>query len=393
MIIIRLIYIAVLVLCAVFCVLYRDALAIMLFSSLLILPLITFACAAISRARTKVSAKVLGDVQSIGDNAKLQIKINNRCPFPLFAVAVKIYITNSFNSTSSVCTSRFSSSAFSDEVHEFAIKSNHCGRLDISVDKIYFYDALRLFKFSKKLDCRKTVTVLPKIHELSVDVVNHGIYAGETDIFSKTRPGDDPSEVFDIRDYKGGDKLNRIHWKLSVKQNHYMVKQYSFPINEMILIYVDLFIDRKNKSALELLDSEIAILLSMAFKFVNLQKQFKICWYNDESKQLIFEDIKSVEDIYSALSGLYSTKLLSNRFDPLISNDLSKQLLSHMCFITTENGENIQKSISAFGNPNVRYNAFITALEQDKTEITLPNFKIYSVDPDSVDEGVSNITL
>ena len=64
-----------------------------------------------------------------------------------------------------------------------------------------------------------------------------------------------------------------------------------------------------------------------------------------------------------------------------------------MCFITTENGENIQKSISAFGNPNVRYNAFITAFEQDKTEITLPNFKIYGVNPDSVDEGVSNITL
>ena len=37
----------------------------------------------------------------------------------------------------------------------------------------------------------------------------------ESDSYSTIKGGDDPSEVFAIREYREGDRLQRIHWKLS----------------------------------------------------------------------------------------------------------------------------------------------------------------------------------
>ena len=35
--------------------------------------------------------------------------------------------------------------------------------------------------------------------------------------YSKDRPGDDPGETYDIREYRSGDSIRQIHWKLSGK--------------------------------------------------------------------------------------------------------------------------------------------------------------------------------
>ena len=40
----------------------------------------------------------------------------------------------------------------------------------------------------------------------------------ESDRYSPVRAGDDPSELFGLRDYREGDPLRNIHWKLSVKK-------------------------------------------------------------------------------------------------------------------------------------------------------------------------------
>lgn len=47
----------------------------------------------------------------------------------------------------------------------------------------------------------------------------------DSDRFSLYKKGDDPSEIFDIRDFKDGDRFQQIHWKLSSKTGHYMVKR------------------------------------------------------------------------------------------------------------------------------------------------------------------------
>ena len=54
--------------------------------------------------------------------------------------------------------------------------------------------------------------------------------------YSGARPGDDPGETFDIREYQEGDSIRQIHWKLTGKLDKMMIRQRSFPVDDTILI-------------------------------------------------------------------------------------------------------------------------------------------------------------
>lgn len=40
----------------------------------------------------------------------------------------------------------------------------------------------------------------------------------------QNRKGNDPSEIFDIKDYTPGDDLRFVHWKLSGKADHLIMR-------------------------------------------------------------------------------------------------------------------------------------------------------------------------
>lgn len=43
--------------------------------------------------------------------------------------------------------------------------------------------------------------------------------------YSGSRPGDDPGETYDIREYRSGDSIRQIHWKLSGKLDDIMIRE------------------------------------------------------------------------------------------------------------------------------------------------------------------------
>ena len=53
-----------------------------------------------------------------------------------------------------------------------------------------------------------------------------------------TRPGDDPSEPFGLREYQADDRLS-IHWKLSEKTDALMVRQLGLPVDDTLLLVLD----------------------------------------------------------------------------------------------------------------------------------------------------------
>ena len=57
---------------------------------------------------------------------------------------------------------------------------------------------------------------------------------------SQTKPGDDPTELFALRDWREGDRLSRIHWKLSQKLGRPLVKELGLPLSDHRLFLLDL---------------------------------------------------------------------------------------------------------------------------------------------------------
>lgn len=137
---------------------------------------------------------------------------------------------------------RFSVDAGKRRGRRIPVIMHHCGNVSIQVEKVKIYDYLNLFavKVGKNFDVQD-VLVMPPLKEIYLGKERWYNETNEdSDRFSLYKKGDDPSEIFDIRDFKDGDRIQRIHWKLSSKTGHYMVKDGSLPLAKAIHIFVDL---------------------------------------------------------------------------------------------------------------------------------------------------------
>ena len=63
--------------------------------------------------------------------------------------------------------------------------------------------------------------------------------------YSGSRPGDDPGETYDIREYRSGDSIRQIHWKLSGKLDDIMIREKSFPVDDTVLILAEPYLKEK----------------------------------------------------------------------------------------------------------------------------------------------------
>ncbi|MBQ7779170.1 MAG: DUF58 domain-containing protein [Clostridia bacterium] len=96
------------------------------------------------------------------------------------------------------------------------------GRHDVGAKEIWLYDLLHLIKIRKRINGVYTLAVLPKLYDREVGLYDDGSTEEElsvsVDVFSSYDYGD-------IREYRMGDSMKRIHWKLCAKQDELLVRK------------------------------------------------------------------------------------------------------------------------------------------------------------------------
>lgn len=113
------------------------------------------------------------------------------------------------------------------------------GTYDIGVKAIYIYDLFRIFRFRVDVDAFSTVYVLPR--RLKMPLSDSRSAADRSTQMQKKQVVLDKVEVSDVRDYRLGDTLKSIHWKLSSKsENNLVVREYNTGITGMTCIFCDL---------------------------------------------------------------------------------------------------------------------------------------------------------
>ena len=48
--------------------------------------------------------------------------------------------------------------------------------------------------------------------------------------YEKDRKGEDASEIYDVREYRAGDRMQKVHWKLSAREDTIYIKEFSYPL-------------------------------------------------------------------------------------------------------------------------------------------------------------------
>ncbi|MGN0675224.1 MAG: DUF58 domain-containing protein, partial [Oscillospiraceae bacterium] len=235
-------YILLMIISALFYVLYKGDLSFVLFAFMAALPFVLFISVVVCAVRLKFSVYCDEPSAERGKPAVIKIRLHNRTFLPISScnILVSYKVSAPFeNKAAQKYTAIVPLSAFDKETISLSFTPEHCGTLDIYIRKIILHDLLEITSVRRKIGFHKKITVLPRFFPINADIESNLVFSAESSTFSQDKPGDDPSEIFRLREYRDGDKHNRIHWKLSSRSENFIVKDLSHPVGSKILLMTD----------------------------------------------------------------------------------------------------------------------------------------------------------
>lgn len=299
-------YVAILIITGCLAVLYNEYFMGILFLSVLIFPFLLFAI--LSYIYGRISIKIISNahVSNRRETIPISIQIHNPTIFPIPNIGITIKYSNSFLRDKKAQKQTFVVSV-DKQISTTVICnliSQHTGNLEIVLSKVRVFDYLKIFSLRKRKLGEIKVAVLPYYYELTEGFLeNRSRMQIESDYYSAIKSGDDPSEVFTIREYREGDRPQRIHWKLSMKQNQLMIKEFSDPLNCSVVIFADLAIP-KDESELDATDSLLECALSLSYSFMLKGHIHYLTWYDQSQGTARRVRIVTEKDLFEAVDGL-----------------------------------------------------------------------------------------
>ena len=104
------------------------------------------------------------------------------------------------------------------------VRAPHCGLARLRLDRARIYDYLCLFSAGKRLHAETCLAVFPPEQVLRVPI--EGVWGGEQPRQPVGMPGEAAGELRNIREYRPGDPVRRIHWNQSARMDRLWLKEF-----------------------------------------------------------------------------------------------------------------------------------------------------------------------
>lgn len=97
----------------------------------------------------------------------------------------------------------------------FQAKSNWCGCIEFGFSQWKCRDFFGVAAVKRVAEVSGCTVVMPGEHRQDFSFLTREGFDMESFRYSGSRPGDDPGETYDIREYQPGDSIRQIHWNRS----------------------------------------------------------------------------------------------------------------------------------------------------------------------------------
>lgn len=388
----RIAYAALFVSSLAFTQIYAGHLSSVVFITVLVLPFVSLIMVIIQRFALKLTFDCSEVCVERGNQLKMQLVAKNRFIFPCST----LFVTASMPDIADRREARliFSLGILEKKQLNFIYPSNFRGQYEITVNKAYIFDILKLFKLRKTFNFKKNVLVVPKVYRA----------AGSSDISAAA----DEETVVQTADYTGGersfvrkyndtDDVRKIHWKLSSKQEDYMVWQEvkNRLIDSVVFCDLSQHFDDEVKNA-GYIDAVLEVGLSACLYNLKQGRECVFAFYNKEYEQIQYFPVKTMDDFYGSVFLAASAKSYDGEpsfFDEarllLGETELSAQPLLVTGNSSPEIAERI-KDLSLNGNVSV----VVVGSPEKQTENyikSLKTVKYFSVEKNDIEGKISQI--
>lgn len=231
-----------------------------------------------------------------------QIRIRNYAPISITKVEVILiasYLTSGKSEKIRVAATLTAGEKLDIRI---PVTFKYCGLAQIRVKKVRIYDWLTLFRWSRRVNQRQSVVVLPEYTLMPIKNRNsvwHDI--SNSSRFHSTLVGEDPSEIVGFHSLQPGDKLQRVHWKLSAKSEDLMVKDFGMPLCSRVCLYVDM-----NYQTREEYSDRMTMSLSVGLSLLDAGCPFTLLWFQREMEMHQIT-VYEIDDLYEVFAEFLRT--------------------------------------------------------------------------------------
>lgn len=307
MLVTKILFLLLIIICSFFYILYVPDFALVLLVVFIALPVIMFVTALILKHSIKAELTVKDTTVPKNQPFPVQLCITNKSFIPVGKAEAHIEYYNVFSNQISSFYLDIPIQPRNTQRVTFQLTSKFCGVIKIRTVNIKICDPMRLFRFRTGKNIRTETAIMPEIHEISGVVTTTDRINEESSVFSEINPGDDPSEIFDLREYNPGDRLNRIHWKLSSKNDGFIVKEYSLPVDVPSAIFLNLKCYEDSEFTLPVFDTIIETFLSVSQLMLDNERSHSVIFYSGRQKQFVEKYIASADDLAETVRDIISS--------------------------------------------------------------------------------------
>lgn len=213
----RFLYLAALAGCLVFYYAYQEWFGWFALVGLLCLPVFSLIISLPAMLTVKLRLQLPEEAPPA---AQITASPEYRCPLPVPPARYKLRVRHRVTGETLTCKP------------ERQLPTEHCGTLEIQACKAWAYDYLGLFR----LRIRNLQTYTLQISPVPVPIEN----PPQPKLYMATawrpKPGGGFSENYDLRQYRPGDNLRQIHWKLVAKTGDLIFREPTEPVQGKLVL-------------------------------------------------------------------------------------------------------------------------------------------------------------
>lgn len=252
-----------------------------------------------------------------GEEIPVEIKLINNGFLPVSCVLIELVCRDAFDGQEIIKTAGGAIDAKGSSGIKICLVAEYAGRLDFQMKQIRIFDCFHVL--SRKAPCPNEwsrVLIKPHIYSITMDGNPDAMMMYEEgDFHSIHRIGDDVSEVSDIRPYRAGDTLRKIHWKLSAKTEELLVKEFSNPTKRILYVFMDFYSEKQKEWNHECFDGMAAMLASLSSNLLLRKEVHEVFWYQAKENRLHSMTIEKEEDIYEVIGEMTTVKPYDTPYD------------------------------------------------------------------------------
>lgn len=252
-----------------------------------------------------------------GKPAKGVLQVKNHGFLPAGSVCVHLEFHNRLTGERKRRRLICSVGAKGEETMEFSMESQLCGSVQVRIKHMMAYDFLGLFGSVQKADSKGAVLVLPDLFPVEPEISDGTSLNWESVRYSDLKKGDDPSEIFGIREYQEGDSPKNIHWKLSQKFDSFFVKELSLPVEHAVLLFFETSEIEGSKKCPKQVAALMETFLSWSQALAEKGYVHALGWYDQKQERLCFEQVENEDDLAVMIHGLLSLERKERTFTGL----------------------------------------------------------------------------